>query len=257
LGEIPVVVIVPARAKAEDRLPVLVAFHGRGESQKGPARGVRGWLDDYQLGHTLERLAAPPLTRDDFKGFVTDSRLKEHNARLQRQPYRPLIIVMPYLPDALKRVEVFDNGAALATLIVDRVLPRVYSETPARVGATGVDGVSLGGRASLLVGLSRPRAFAVVGAMQAALDDSELDAFAALGEQAHRANPRLELRLLTTRDDPFLDVNTELHARLERRAVPSELRVVPGPHSYTFNRGPGGYEMLLFQESELYDLGEP
>jgi iron(III)-salmochelin esterase len=253
-GPIPVVVSVPARQNKEQRLPVLVTFHGRGESKKGPERGVRGWLDDYGLERALGRVQRPPLTRDDFQGLVDGARLREHNERLLVQPYRPLIVVMPYLPDVLKRAEAFDNTARLSALIVDQLLEKVYAETPARAEAqhTGIDGVSLGGRASLLIGLTRPTAFGVVGALQAAIDESEIWTFTQLAQSALKANPELRVRLLTSRDDAYLDVNEQLHRSLNRAGVRATLDVVRGPHNYNFNRGPGCYEMLLFQEAALY-----
>src|SRR5690606_6972762 len=70
LGPMPTLVHVPARTHEQQRLPILIAFHGMGESRKGPQRGVLGWLQDYALEETLHRLSAPPLTRGDFAGFV-------------------------------------------------------------------------------------------------------------------------------------------------------------------------------------------
>jgi len=37
--------------------------------------------------------------------------------------------------------------------------------------------------------------------------------------------------------------------------VDNELAVIPGPHDYEFNRGPGVYEMLVFHDRAL--RGEP
>lgn len=254
LGPIPVVVSIDARHSADQRLPVLITFHGRGESKKGPERGVRGWLDDYGLGHAIQRLHTPPLTKDDFQGFIGAERLREHNARLAAEPYRPLIVVMPYLPDVLKRAEAFDNTARLASLIVDQVLARVYAETPAdqQPRHTGIDGISLGGRASLLIGLSRAAAFGAVGTLQAAIDESEIPTFTRMAQDAMRLNPALQIRLLSSRDDAYLDVNQQLHASLQQAGINATLDVVRGPHNYNFNRGPGCYEMLLFQEAALY-----
>jgi hypothetical protein len=254
LGPIPVVVSVDARRSAEERLPVLITFHGRGESKKGPDRGARGWLDDYGLGRAVARLHSPPLTKSDFRGFVEGERLQAHNARLAAQPYRPLVIVMPYLPDVLKRAEAFDNTERLAALIVDQVLARVYTDTPARPEPrhTGIDGISLGGRAALLIGLSRAQSFGVLGTLQAAVDESEIPTFTRLAERALSVNPALQIRLLSSRDDAYLDVNRQLHASLQRAGVAATLDVVRGPHNYDFNRGPGSLEMLLFQEAALY-----
>ncbi len=53
------VVVLPER-RADERFPVLVTMHGRGEALKGPDRGARGWVDDYALRRAIDRLAQPP-----------------------------------------------------------------------------------------------------------------------------------------------------------------------------------------------------
>jgi iron(III)-salmochelin esterase len=252
LGPSEVVVAIPEGPPGA-RWPVLVAFHGRGESLKGPKLGARGWVDDYALGAAARRLSAPPLAKEDLLGFVTGSHLSELNAGLAAHPFRGLIVVCPYLPDVLRGGHGFEDGRALARFVVDDLLPRVYRETPA-VGtpaSTAVDGVSLGGRASLMVGLLRPEAFGAVGTLQPALDDEEAAQFAELAARARAKNPSLALRLLTSDGDYFLDATRELGGALSARGVAHRLDVVVGPHSYEFNRGPGAYEMLLFHDRAL------
>jgi len=252
LGPSEVVVLVPRGAR-DTKFPVLVAFHGRGESLKGPKLGARGWIDDYTLGTTVRRLVTPPLVSEDFLGFVTDARLGALNARLLAHPYRGLIVVCPFLPDALHGDRGPQEGEGLARFVVDTLLPRVRAETPA-IGTpetTGVDGVSLGGRAALFVGLSRPEAFGALGALQPAIDSEEATVLGDLGKRAHEKNPKLALRLLTSNGDYFLEPTLVLARALDTRSVPNHVDVVTGPHSYDFNRGPGGYEMLLFHDAAL------
>lgn len=252
-GASEVVVAVPADAAPGEKFPVLVAFHGRGESLRGARRGVRGWLDDYTLPKTTRRLSSPPLTANDLLGFVTDAHLAELNADLARTPYRGLIVVCPFLPDVTRGPHGEADGKLLASFVVDEVLPRVYRETPAigTAASTGVDGVSLGGRASLLVGFSRPASFGAVGALQPALDNDELVRFAELAQDARAKNPALSLRLLTSDEDYFLEPTEGLSHILTTRHIAHQLDVVTGTHSYEFNRGPGGYEMLLFHDRAL------
>ena len=100
-GPSDVLISLPARSPGE-RFPVLVAFHGRGESLEGSRRGARGWFDDYQLGHAIARLGQPPLSKADFQGYVSDARLEQLNAELRHRPYAGLIIVCPFLPDVLQ-----------------------------------------------------------------------------------------------------------------------------------------------------------
>jgi iron(III)-salmochelin esterase len=251
-GPMVVVVRVPER-QPEQRFGVLFAYHGRGESLKGPERGARGWLDDYKLEHAVARLRTPPLTADDFGGDITPERLAEHNRELQAQPYRGVIVVMPFLPDALGRDQVFWAGPALGEQISRELVPRILAETPAVApGAQwGVDGVSMGGRAALAVGFNRPQLFGWVGGLQAAVDEKELSRFVDLALRARGKNPEQRLRLLTSDGDYYLDVTLQLHRRLERADVQHTLVRVRGGHNYQFNRGPGVYEMLLDADRAL------
>lgn len=252
-GPMPTLVHVPARTDPDQRLPVLIAFHGMGESKKGPERGALGWFEDYALDTTLRRLEQPPLTRQDFEGFVANERLQEINERLETRPYRPLIVVTPYLPDVLGGPQAFENAPALARFVVSELLPQVVAVAPAQTAAsaTGIDGVSLGGRAALLIGFAESTAFGAIGALQAAVDEQEIPEFAERARAALQKNPELAVRLVSSWGDYYLDVNRQLHRAFERSGVPSEFLLAHGTHSYQFNRGPGGYEMLLFHESAL------
>jgi enterochelin esterase-like enzyme len=252
-GVSEVVVAIPDGGAPDQRWPVLVAFHGRGESLRGAKRGARGWIDDYTLPKTARRLAAPPLTENDLLGFVTEAHLAELNQDLAATPYRGLIVVCPFLPDILRNGRAEAEGKLLAGFVVDQLLPRVYRETPAigTAASTGVDGVSLGGRAALLVGFERPEAFGAIDALQPALDGEELGRFAELAQEARGKNPTVALRLLTSDEDYFLEPTRALSRLLEGRGIAHHLDVVSGTHSYEFNRGPGGYEMLLFHDRAL------
>ena len=252
-GETDVVISVPPAQDSKARFPVLVAFHGRGESLKGSREGARGWLDDYQLGRATARLEAPPLTRDDFEGYVSEDRLTAINTSLERDPYQGLIVVCPFLPDVLKGDEAFDTTPALASFVVDALLPRVFAKLPAigEASATGIDGVSLGARAALLIGLSRPEAFGSVAGLQPAVDRGEIGRFVELARSARTHNPGLALRLLTSDEDYFLAVTKKLSSALAAQGIEHDFASVKGTHSYRFNRGPGAYEMLLFHDRVL------
>lgn len=258
-GPNEVVVLVPEGARPDAKLPVLVAFHGRGESMKGPKRGARGWVSDYALGTAAHRLGAPPLSVADFGGMVDPRRLAVVNRSLGVAPYRGLIVVCPYLPDFLKGREAVPQGQMLARFVVDDVLPRVYRETPAAgtPEATSVDGVSLGGRASLLVGWLRPEAFGAVAAIQPALDDFEAGYFAELARNAHEKNGKQKVRLLTSTEDYFLGPTQKLGTALDARRIPHRVDIVLGTHTYEFNRGPGAYEMLLWHDRTLRGAESP
>lgn len=247
-----VVVSVPAHT-AKQKFPVLIALHGRGEAFKGPARGARGWIDDYGLPRAIERLAHPPLVADDYGGQVEVSRLAALNQRLAQAPYAGLIVVCPYTPDILAGRRAFSAAEPLAGFIVDQLLPRVFAETPALTEPrnVGIDGVSLGGRAALLVGFERPRSFGVVASIQAAIDASEVAELVTRAGRARQANPKLVLRVLTSDRDYFVREIEALSAAFQAADLAHSFVRVRGDHSYEFNRGPGAFEMLTFHDWAL------
>jgi enterochelin esterase-like enzyme len=172
---------------------------------------------------------------------------------LGERPYRGLVVVCPYTPDILAGDRPFRAAAPLAKFLVDELLPRVKRETPAVGSAetTAIDGVSLGGRAALLVGLERPTAFRVVAGLQAAFDSADAPELARRARDARQANPSLVFRLLTSEGDYFLNANRAISRAFAAAGVPHALTVIPGPHDYEFNRGPGAYEMLFFHDRAL------
>jgi enterochelin esterase-like enzyme len=161
---------------------------------------------------------------------------------------------MPYLPDVLARQAVFQNGPALAAFLAAELLPRLRSELPVakESGRTGIDGVSLGGRAALILGFTLPREFGSVGATQPAIDDSELPRWVELAREARRANPSQGLRLLTSHEDYYRRVVTDFAAALDGASLRHRFDLVSGDHSYAFNRGPGAIEMLSHHARELW-----
>jgi enterochelin esterase-like enzyme len=246
-------VVVVSIPETREPLPVLVAFHGLGEAQKGPERGARGWVDDYGLKRALGRLASPPLTHEDTENLTDRARLAQINESLKRRPYRGMVVVTPYTPDIISPDRSLDAAAPLARWLIDELLPRVRRDTPANpdASATGIDGVSLGGRVALLVGLERATSFGALGTLQPALYANDLDEISKRALAAREANPTLRLRLLTSRNDFYIDTIQHLSKRWKYRGVDHQLDVVSGPHSYAFNRGPGVYEMLLFHDRAL------
>jgi len=220
--------------------------------------GARGWVDDYELGRAMTRLKSPPLMREDFRGFVDDARLARLNASLVARPFRGLIVVCPWVPDILSNRDRGNLDAALpfGTFVVEQLLPRVISETPALDdrASTGIDGVSLGGRASLVVGFAHADRFGAIGTLQAALQDNEAPAIAARSRAALSHGP-LRLRLVTSDRDPFAPAIAQLHRAFDEGRIDHEYLVIPGPHDYAFNRGPGGIEMLVWHDRVL--RGEP
>ncbi len=233
------------------RLPVLVALHGRGEARKGPARGARGWPDDYALVQAMKRVTAPPLSRQDYLGLVRDAELARTNAELAARPFGGLVVVCPYVPDMhLEDGEAID---AYGQWLLERLLPRVRREMPAlaTAAATGIDGVSLGGAVALRVGLSHPEAFAAVGTLQPAIEITDVQSWTDRVIAARRLYPHLSLRLTTSDGDPFRGAVGKLSSALAAAGERHDAAILPGPHDYPFNRGPGALTMLLWQDRVL------
>jgi enterochelin esterase-like enzyme len=255
IGPMNAVVVLPERAP-DERFPVLVTFHGTGEARKGPEKGARGWIDDYGMYQAIERLHHPPLTAEDLQGFADPDRLAKLNAALAAQPYRGLVIVNSYTPDMLRGDEPFSKVPPLARFVIDELLPRAGRETPAlgTPQTTGIDGISLGGRAALAIGLRHPESFAAIGGLQPAFDLENAGAVATRAAAARQKNPGLSFRLLTSDGDYFLGATKAISAAMKSAGVPNSLVIVPGPHDYPFNRGPAVYEMLLHHDRVLRGL---
>jgi enterochelin esterase-like enzyme len=188
---------------------------------------------------------------------VTKERLERINRALGERPYRGLVLAFPYTPDVLQGESFFEGAAPLAELFVRELIPRLYRETPA-IGTpvtTGIDGVSLGGRAAYSVGLLRPEAFGVIGALQAAFDVEEVPLLLAQARTAQRKQPKLAFRLLTSHKDYFREPDSAIARAFSQAGLPMTFDIVEGPHDYDFNRGPGAIEMLLFHDRAL--RGEP
>jgi enterochelin esterase-like enzyme len=258
VGPEKAIALVPRGGDAAERYPVLVALHGRGESVRGVEAGARGWVDDYDLGRAISRLRSPPLMREDFRGFADDARLARINASLVSRPFRGLVVVCPWVPDILsgRDRQNLDASLPFGNFVVEHLLPRVFAETPALQERTaiGIDGVSLGGRVSLVVGFAHADRFGAIGTLQAAVQDNEAVAFAARARAA-LAHGALRIRLVTSDRDPFAGAIAQLHSALDEGRIEHEYLVIPGPHDYAFNRGPGGIEMLLWHDRVL--RGEP
>jgi enterochelin esterase-like enzyme len=245
------VIVAPSGGPADARYPLLVALGGLGETRRGMAAGASGWVKDYWLDRAMTRLAAPPLVSADLQDLADPARLAAINASLAARPYRGLVVACPFTPDLLAQRSL-DNAGPFARFVSGRLLPRVRAEEPVEsaVAATGIDGVSLGGRLSLLVALAEPGVFGAVGVTQGAFEPDEV------AEVAQRAatllrRGGLRLRLLTTDKDFYRDAIGAIHDALSAAGAAHDNLDLPGPHAYVFNRGPGGIEMLLWHDRVL------
>jgi iron(III)-salmochelin esterase len=237
-----------------EQLPIVIAFHGKGESVLGPARGYAAWVDRYGLGNAYGALLAPPVTSAAFGGLVREKELAALNAELRAHAFRGVLAVGVYTPDLLPEVPGSEALESYASWVADVLVPHVQKTLP--VASTeprqvGVDGVSLGGMVALEVGLRRPQVFGAVGTMQPAIRGREV-AIADLAAQA-RATQHQRIRLLSSDADPLLPVTRTLSRELRKRHVAHQLLVTPGGHDYAFNRGPGAVELLHFHDRALRD----
>jgi hypothetical protein len=245
------VVVAPVGGAASARYPLLVALGGLGETRRGLAAGAAGWVKDYWLDRAMKRLAAPPLTRADFQDLVAPARLAAINASLAARPYRGLVVACPFTPD-LWTQRSLDNAGPFARFVRSHLLPRVRSEAPVelRAATTGIDGVSLGGRLSLLVALAEPGVFGAVGVTQGAFAPDEVAELSLRTASALRGGG-LRLRLLTSDQDFYREALEGLHTALAETGAAHDHLDLPGPHGYPFNRGPGAIEMLLWHDRVL------
>jgi len=247
------VIMVPRVRGPEQRFPVVIALHGRGEAIKGPLLGAMGWPRDYAMERAFARMASPPLVEADFEGLVENAHMANVNRALVEHPFGRLIVACPYVPDLdLSSADAMnDYGRAL----VSDLLPRVRAETPSLTSpeATGIDGVSLGGIVALRVGLGRPDVFGAVGALQPAIRDTAA-ASAELTDLAKSARGRragMKLRLTTSERDSFRRAVTRTSEAWRAAGIAHDFAVLPGPHDYVFNRGPGAIELLFWHDQVL------
>ncbi|MFO0760412.1 MAG: alpha/beta hydrolase-fold protein [Byssovorax sp.] len=240
-----------------ERAPVLLALHGRGEAGRGLDIGAGAWPREYALDRMHRRLLAPPLTAADLENMLSPARLQSLNDSLAKTPYQGLCVACPATPVLADRS--VDGARAFGRFLVETLLPRARNEAkgPAVREATGIDGVSMGGRIALFVGLTNPQIFGAVGALQPAIKEDEAEMIAKLAAFAMGKVRRLALRLVSSDDDPFLPAVRAASAAMRAIGVQHELLVIPGTHGYEFNRGPGGAEMLLWHERVLRGLPPP
>ena len=241
-------VMVPRPLPAGAKLPVVVALHGLGEAYD-VATGASGWPKKYELEKTYLRLYDAPLTEAVFGGFVTPERLNEVNHALDAQPFRGVVVVCPYMPSNIGSATI--PFELYGEWMARRLLPRVRSELPVSTApsATGIDGISLGGWAALLIGLQRPDSFGAIGMLQPSIADSFMvERAVALISAKLEGRP---LHLVTTKDDFFRVANTSLDQRLTAKGIAHDFVIGPGPHDYPWNRGAGGVEMLLWHDRVL------
>jgi hypothetical protein len=229
--------------------PMVIALHGAGETLKPPREGALGWPRDYALARAMERLRRPPLVSSDYEGLVTEAVLQQANEGLRQEPFGGVVVVCPRIPPVTRDKTLY---SPYVRWLVTELVPEARRRLPVLQGRehTGIDGVSLGGRMALQVGLDHPELFGAVGALQPALSAGGGPELERRLREA-RSQGSVELRLTTSDADVYREVVHQAHAHLQQVGLSHEYRELAGPHGYEFNRGPGAYELLLWHDRRL------
>lgn len=245
--------LVPKHLGPDERVRLLVALHGLGESHE-PELGAAAWVDRYGLGSCYERLLASAVQRTGDKGHRasdwTDDRLQEVNASLRSAPFRGLAVACPFTPNFK---DVPDRARAIRAYgdwIVGEVIPLARKEAPVlpTASATTLDGCSMGGPFALDTFLAHPDAFGAIGTVQGAFSDYRAPKYASdLATAMAKHGPR-RIHLLSSEGDKFCKSARALSAALTAKRLDHTLRILPGPHDQPWLREAGTIEMLLFHE---------
>ncbi len=245
----------PSRVPASEPLPLLILFHGLGETES-EALGIHAWFDRYGLPQAYQRLCSPPVTRTlPQQRYLSDDRLREINEDLAAAPLPDVAFACPFTPNVLGKDPSSPVLDAYAKYIEKQLLPAARAATPILEGAAhvGVDGVSLGGYVALEVFSRKPELFGVVGSMQGAFGAKLAQVYARrIAEASASFGPR-RVHVTTSSFDPFREAARELAQRLGERGVNATFTLSAGPHDQTFLREAGTLEMLLFQARALHE----
>ncbi|MBK8168930.1 MAG: hypothetical protein IPK60_01140 [Sandaracinaceae bacterium] len=238
-------------SQRESDFPVLIALHGAAEAELEPARGTLAWNAEYRVDSAISALMSGSLSVSSFGGLVRDARLRVLNDQLRTRVYRGVVLATPYTPNLLSNAP---GSAAIRTYsdwLAGPLLAAIRANAPvlATRDATGIDGVSLGGRLALEAGFLHPEAFGMVEALQPALG-GVVDAIARQAIQAAHTAPQ-NIRIVSSDGDAGLEQARALSTALRAAHITHELAVVRGAHGYEFNRGPGAIEMMLHADRAL------
>jgi predicted esterase len=246
---------VPNHLAKDERVPLLVLFHGLGETWNVEI-GVNSWVERYGLGTAYARLRRPPIAHTSRAlNLLPDARINELNTALAARPFKGMAIACPFTPNVAK----LPDGAldTYATWIADVVVPRCRKESPAILADrdhTAIDGVSLGGLVGIEVFTRRPDVFGVWGGIQSAFNAARIphyvDRLAAAFAKAP-AGSRPSVHITTSDNDPFRETNQALAAALQKKGVAHELTLLSGLHDQVFLRERGSLEMLLWHDRRM------
>ncbi len=240
-GRQHVVVIAPADAGPDRRYPGLVALAGLGEARRGNKAGAWGWVERYGLLPALAALQRGRLTVEDTHQLIKGKRLDAWNAQLAAQPYQGLIVVCPFP----------SNGDKSHRFIVEELVPWAEAKAHVAPGRWGIDGISLGGGISSVVGFKNPGTFLAIGSLQGAVTQGRRPAVERAIKRWQGDWAQRSIQVLTSRGDGFRPALTDFHKWLDKRRIKHHFEVLPGRHDKAFVRGPGALRMLMFHDRAL------
>ncbi|MET0790081.1 MAG: alpha/beta hydrolase-fold protein [Polyangiaceae bacterium] len=244
----------PTQVPEDVPLPLLVLFHGLGETST-ESLGIRAWYDRYGLPGAYARLSAPPVQRTlPRERYLSDARLAEINQELTEAPFEHLALLCPFTPNVFQQHPSAPFLDRYADYIEHAVLPAARAATATSDGAarTGVDGVSLGGYVALEVFLRKAQVFGVIGCTQGAFGSALADVYARRLAEVSELHGARAIHLSTSTFDPFRRATERLGKRLAERGVTATLTLGAGPHDQRFLREAGTLELLLFQARALH-----
>lgn len=241
-GREHVVVIAPADAGPDRRYPGLVAMAGLGEARRGNKAGAWGWVEKYGLLPALAALERGALTVDDTHGLIKGKQLARWNAELAQSPYQGLIIVCPYP----------SNARLNHAFVVEELLPWAEEVAFVTPGAWGIDGISLGGGVSSVIGFEHPDAFKAIGSLQGAITQGRRPAIERAIKRWTGDWSQRPIQIITSRGDGFRPALTDFHKWLDKRRIGHTFEVLPGRHNKAFVQGPGALRMLMFHDLALH-----
>ncbi|MEL6180071.1 MAG: alpha/beta hydrolase-fold protein, partial [Myxococcota bacterium] len=249
MGRQHVVFVLPPHYNddPQSRWPAVLTFAGLGESKRGNRAGAWGWVEMYGVVPAMAALHRNALAPDDLQGLLEPEELDAYNKVLTETPYRGVVLVCPYPPQR--------SSDAYERFLIEELVP--YTNAQLRIFPEperwGIDGISMGGMLSTVIGFSQAEHFGAFGSQQSSLSYSPR-----LQNMIDQHRQQLEgkpINIATSTYDGFRRSLTTLSQRLNDTHLNHRFTILPGRHNKRFVKGPGSIELLLFHDRALWGHG--